>query len=58
MSEHFIKTSFAETADQLRKSGLTELPKQGEFYVFLNNGKQSFSKEDDKKVILTNTMDM
>lgn len=56
MKDNFVKTSDSDTAEKLKANGFTEVSKEGEFFVFLNDGKQLFSKEDDKKVILTNVI--
>lgn len=58
MSENFIKTSDNDTADKLRNSGFTEISRDGEFYVFLNNGKSNFSTNDERKIIRTNLLNM
>lgn len=54
--QNFIKTNSESIAIQLKKLGFTELPKQGTFFVFLNNGTANFSEEDKKKVIYTNKL--
>ena len=54
--QNFIKTNSESIAIQLKKLGFTELPKQGTFFVFLNNGTANFSEEDRKKVIYTNKL--
>ena len=56
--EKFIKTSDEELARNLRMSGYKELKKQGKFFVFLNNGKLSFSQDQEKKMIYTNKMEV
>lgn len=53
---NFLKTSDESTAKLLRDSGLQELPKEGLFFVFINNGKMNFS--DNKNVIFTNKLNM
>ena len=55
---NFIKTSDAELAQQLRCCGYTELKSQGKFFVFINNGKATFSKEQKKKMVMTNKMEV
>lgn len=52
--EQFIKLQDISTAEQLRKLGFTELPKQGSFFIFINDGKAIFSSEEKKKMIFTN----
>ena len=55
---NFIKTSDEELAMNLRASGYKELKKQGKFFVFLNNGKMSFTEEQNTKLIRTNKMEV
>ena len=55
---NFIKTSDEELARELRAFGYKELKSQGKFFVFLNNGKANFSAEQNKKMILTNKMEV
>lgn len=50
----FIKTQDFATAEQLRALQFTELPKQGSFFVFINDGKVTFSSEEKKKMVYTN----
>ena len=52
LNKPFIKTTDKETADKLRSEGLAELPKQGNFFVFVNTGKH-FSNVDESKVFRT-----
>lgn len=52
MKQNFVKTSNKETAEKLRQLNFTELPKQGNFFVFINNGKMLF--EEEKEIIYTN----
>ena len=54
----FAKTSDGAVADELRKAGFTELPKEGSLFVFLNDGHANFSDDDKKKVIYTNKMNI
>ena len=56
--ENFIKTSDAELAKQLRLYGYTELKQQGKFFVFINNGSATFSAEQNKKMVMTNKMEV
>lgn len=57
-SMNFIKTSDAELAKELRASGYKELKSQGKFFVFLNNGSATFSAEQNKKMVMTNKMEV
>ena len=44
MKQNFVKTSDEYTANLLREAGLTELPKEGNKWVFINDGdKKNFS---------------
>lgn len=52
----FIKVQDISTAEQLRSMNFTELPKEGSFFVFLNNRTINFSEEDKKKIIYTNKL--
>ena len=54
----FIKTQDTAVASYLRQSGYEELPHQGNFYVFLNNGKATFTEDFRKKVVLTNKLNL
>lgn len=51
--KQFIRTSYEDTYKNLLKCGYTFLGKEGNFWVFLNNGKSTFA-EDEKKVVLSN----
>lgn len=53
---NFIKTQDEELASELRLYGYKELKKQGKFFVFVNCGKWTFSAEDKKKVVFTNSL--
>lgn len=53
MTNNFIKTQDENTAIELRKT-LKELPKEGSFFVFINDRKQIFSKND--KVIFSDKL--
>ena len=55
---NFIKTSDEELAKNLRLCDYKELKKQGKFFVFVNNGKMTFSETDKKKVVFTNKMEV
>ena len=55
---NFIKTTDPDVAKDLKGFGFTELPKEGKFFCFINDGKMQFSAEDKKKVVFTNKMCM
>lgn len=50
---NFVKTNDENTALELRKT-LKELPKEGSFFVFINDEKQCFSDKD--KIVLTDKL--
>lgn len=52
---NFVKTSDVETAKFLRQT-LQELPKEGKFFVFINNGKQNFA--NNKNIVYTNKLNV
>lgn len=54
----FIKTSSEETAKTLRAEGLTELPMEGKFFVFVNDSvKENFSeKVNQRELIYSNRL--
>lgn len=56
MDKNFVKTSSEDTAQIMRKEGFVELPKEGNFFVFLNNEKMLF--EENKETIYTNNLNM
>lgn len=56
MKDKFIKTSDSDTASKLRSLGFTAVAQEGKYFVFLNDGKQNFSKEDDEKIIKTDIL--
>ena len=53
----FLKTNNADVAEQLRKSGYTELTEQSTTcYCFLNDGKLTFDTETKKEITYTNIL--
>lgn len=57
MDKKFIKTSDEETANLLRASGLMELAKEGDKWVFVNEiNKIQFSKDKMKDVHTTDIL--
>ena len=57
MDKKFIKTSDEETANLLRASGLMELSKEGDKWVFVNEiNKIQFSKDKMKDVHTTDIL--
>lgn len=53
----FYKTKDSDVAAKLRKSGLFEVGKEGEYFIFIE-GKTPFvfSAEDKNKVLITNVV--
>ena len=54
--KNFIKTSDKETWLLLKREGYTELPKEGNKWVFLNDKDFNFSSHDKKNIEYTNQM--
>lgn len=52
---NFIKTSDASVAEQLRKDGFHELPKEGQLFVFINKFGPS-ADFANKDVVFTNNI--
>lgn len=52
----FIKTSDEEVAKVLRKAGYPELNKEGNLYVFVNEGNSNYSEVPLNKCVFSNTM--
>lgn len=53
---NFIRTTDEQTADELRKAGFNELPKQGNAFCFLNDKKVTFSADIEKNLKYTNAI--
>lgn len=56
MKNNFIKTSAPNVAEELKANGFTLVSKEGEMYVFLNDGKANFSDESKNQVIYTDIL--
>lgn len=56
MKTNFIKTSAPNVAEELKANGFTLVSKEGEMYVFLNDGKANFSDESKNQVIFTDIL--
>ena len=54
--KNFIKTSDKEIWLLLKKEGYTELPKEGNKWVFLNDKDFKFSNHDHNNMEFTNQM--
>ena len=58
MKQLFIRTQDENTKNILEKSGFTLLNKEGNFYIFLNDGKVNFSKEVQKDIYYTDKLNL
>lgn len=56
MKSNFIRTTQEHVAEELRRNGFTELKKDGNFFVFVNNGKMNFSDKDKKEIIYSDLL--
>ena len=56
MKGNFIRTSQEHIAKELRRNGFTELKKDGNFFVFINNGKMNFSDKKKKEMIYSDLL--
>ena len=54
--KNFIKTSDKEVWLLLKKEGYTELPKEGNKWVFLNDKEFNFSNRDKNNIEYTDQM--
>lgn len=54
--KNFIKTSDKEIWLLLKKEGYTQLPKEGDKWVFLNDKSFDFSSHDQKDMEFTDKM--
>ena len=54
--KNFIKTSDKEIWLLLKKEGYTELPKEGDKWVFLNDKEFNFSSHDKNNIEYTDQM--
>lgn len=51
---NFVKTKDPDTAKMLRDAGLQEINKEGNYFVFINDGKLHFA--EDKNIVYTDKM--
>lgn len=56
MEKNFIKTSDPSVASELRANGFTSVSQEGKMFVFLNDGKATFSEDSKKKIAYTNIL--
>lgn len=53
----FIRTSDKETAEKLRKAGFSEITESStSSFCFVNDGKITFSSEDEKNIVYTDKL--
>ena len=58
MKQLFIRTKDENTKDTLLKCGFTFLNKEGDYYIFINDGKINFSEDVQKEVFYTNKLNV
>lgn len=54
--QFFIRTQDEKTKDQLIKNGFTFINKEGQFYIFVNDGRMNFSEEVQKDLFYTDKL--
>ena len=58
MKQFFIRTRDEKTKDLLLKNKFTFLNKEGDFYIFVNDGKASFSEDIQKDIYYSNQLNV
>lgn len=58
MKQLFIRTKDENTKNTLLENGFTLLNKEGEFYIFINDGKVNFSEEVQKEIFYTDKVNI
>ena len=58
MKQLFIRTKDENTKNTLLENGFTLLNKEGEFYIFINDGKVNFSQEVQKEIFYTDKVNI
>ena len=58
MKQLFIRTKDENTKNTLLENGFTFLNKEGEFYIFINDGKVNFSEEVQKEIFYTDKVNI
>lgn len=58
MKQLFIRTKDENTKNTLLENGFTLLNKEGEFYIFINDGKVNFSEEVQKVIFYTDKVNI
>lgn len=58
MRQLFIRTRDEKTRQTLEENGFQFLNKEGEYYIFINDGKVNFSEEVQKEVFYTDKLNV
>ena len=58
MRQLFIRTRDKKTKQTLEENGFQLLNKEGDYYIFINDGKVNFSEEVQKEVFYTNKLNV
>ena len=58
MRQLFIRTRDEKTKQTLEENGFQFLNKEGDYYIFINDGKVDFPDEVQKEVFYTNKLNV
>lgn len=58
MRQLFIRTRDEKTKRTLEENGFQLLNKEGDYYIFINDGKVDFSEEVQKEVFYTDKLNV
>lgn len=58
MRQLFIRTRDEKTKQALKENGFQFLNQEGDYYIFLNDGKANFSEEVQKEVFYTDKLNV
>ena len=58
MRQLFIRTRDEKTKQTLEENGFQLLNKEGDYYIFINDGKVDFSEEVQKEVFYTDKLNV
>ncbi len=58
MRQLFIRTRDEKTKQTLEENGFQLLNKEGDYYIFINDGKVNFSEEVQKEVFYTDKLNV
>ena len=58
MRQLFIRTRDEKTKQALEENGFQFLNQEGDYYIFLNDGKANFSEEVQKEVFYTDKLNI